>query len=382
MKKNIKMAGVIALGIVASVNIFPKASEIHFGKNSTFSTVELSNVKALSSGQSTAEVQDKTSKNVSDASKVDKVVATDVAVENRAVNTTTNNETRVSTTAKSSSSGVGGAVSSQSSSKPAPTTEEPAKAQVTSANVESAPATSVPEMDDKNKNNGSINIKYTNNTGKKMKVSIKKDCSNAYFDFKGNGTFESFPLQYGSGQYTVGLFLNDNGTKYTSVKTWTIQVNIGNANSVYLNSNQIVNFAGAPNAVSKAKSLVSGMTSDEDKIKAIYKFVVYNINYNSNKVDSVSSGYIPNIDSTYGSQSGICYDFSAIFAGMLRSVGVPTKLVMGTSSNVSGYHAWNEVYINGKWNIIDTSYDSQARKANIAFTMFKSAGSYSESKEY
>ncbi|MFA9396883.1 MAG: transglutaminase-like domain-containing protein [Clostridiaceae bacterium] len=259
--------------------------------------------------------------------------------------------------------------------------EESKEQTVTKATETLAPVAD-PELDDSNKNNGSISVKYSNNTSKKMKIAITKDGSSKYYDFSGNGSYESFSLQGGSGQYTITLFLNDSGTKYTSLKTWTVQASIGSSNSVYLNSNQIVNYASAPNAVSKANALVCGITSDESKVNAIYNFVVNNIYYDAAKATSVGSGYIPNIDSTYSSKSGICYDFSAIFAGMLRSVGVPTKLVMGTSSNVSGYHAWNEVYINGTWKVVDTSYDSQAKAANVSYSMIKSASSYSKTKEY
>ena len=43
---------------------------------------------------------------------------------------------------------------------------------------------------------------------------------------------------------------------------------------------------------------------------------------------------------------------------MLRSQGIPTKLVKGYSDNVDGYHAWNEVYINEEWITIDTTLDA------------------------
>ena len=63
----------------------------------------------------------------------------------------------------------------------------------------------------------------------------------------------------------------------------------------------------------------------------------------------------------------------SLFAAMLRSVGVPTKLIKGESSNVEGYHAWNEVYINGKWRIVDTSYDSQLKAGGYSISKYKSS---------
>ena len=42
---------------------------------------------------------------------------------------------------------------------------------------------------------------------------------------------------------------------------------------------------------------------------------------------------------------------SAMAAAMLRSQGVPTKLVIGYADQT--YHAWNEVYLDGGWQRCD-----------------------------
>jgi transglutaminase/protease-like cytokinesis protein 3 len=43
---------------------------------------------------------------------------------------------------------------------------------------------------------------------------------------------------------------------------------------------------------------------------------------------------------------------------MLRSQGIPTKLIKGYTDKVDGYHAWNEVLIDRQWVVIDTTYDA------------------------
>ncbi|MNV81246.1 hypothetical protein D3C71_1748990 [compost metagenome] len=67
---------------------------------------------------------------------------------------------------------------------------------------------------------------------------------------------------------------------------------------------------------------------------------------------------------------------------MLRSLNIPTKLVMGNSTYVNKYHAWNEVYLNGKWNIIDTTVDSGLKKINKKFDMIKKSSDYVKLFEY
>jgi len=135
-------------------------------------------------------------------------------------------------------------------------------------------------------------------------------------------------------------------------------------------------------AIKKAKDLTSGVSSHEAKLKKIYNYVVSNIRYDYDKLANLPSTYVPVIDNTYKSKSGICYDFASLTAAMLRSVGVPTKLVMGYADGVEGYHSWNEVYVGGKWVLIDTSYDSQMRENGASYSMSKSKSKYQSTKVY
>lgn len=243
-------------------------------------------------------------------------------------------------------------------------------------------AITTPEIDESQCSKGIIRVRYTNDSGKRMKIAVIKGGSKTYFNFAGNGSYESFPLQGGSGSYRITLYRNISGTSYEVFKSFDINVQISSEYAVYLSSNQMVNWANSSKAIGLARQLTSGLGSDEQKAKAIYSYVVKNIKYDINKLSTVSSGYIPNIDSVLNSRSGICFDFAAVYAGMLRSVGIPAKLVMGTSSRVNGYHSWNEVYINGRWVIVDTSYDSQARQAGSSYSMYKSSGDYNKTKQY
>jgi hypothetical protein len=56
---------------------------------------------------------------------------------------------------------------------------------------------------------------------------------------------------------------------------------------------------------------------------------------------------------------------------------------MGYTSNVNGYHAWNEVYMESskKWIVVDSTYDSQV-KGKVKVTMEKQASLYQVSKVY
>lgn len=54
------------------------------------------------------------------------------------------------------------------------------------------------------------------------------------------------------------------------------------------------------------------------------------------------------MDSILASKKGICFDYSALMAAMLRAQNVPAKLVVGSADAVAATHSWNEVYLQGK----------------------------------
>lgn len=109
-------------------------------------------------------------------------------------------------------------------------------------------------------------------------------------------------------------------------------------------------------------------------MKAVYDFVVNNITYDKQLAATVQSGYLPVLDSVLASKKGICFDYAALMTGMLRSQGVPCKLVVGYAG--TAYHAWISVWsdetgwINGaiyfdgtSWQRMDPTFASSGRQS-------------------
>jgi transglutaminase/protease-like cytokinesis protein 3 len=67
---------------------------------------------------------------------------------------------------------------------------------------------------------------------------------------------------------------------------------------------------------------------------------------------------------------------------MLRSVGVPSKLVEGQSTYTSVYHAWNQIYVDEKWVTVDTTVDAQLAPRGIAYSIEKLDKDYSVVKAF
>lgn len=226
--------------------------------------------------------------------------------------------------------------------------------------------------------NGVIGVQYKSASGKGLKLVVAKDGTSYTYDLNNAGHEEFFPLQSGSGAYKVTVLENTSGNKYRSIYSQTVSLKLKDASLVYLNSVQNVNWTEAEKTVAKALELTGSLKTDKAKVQAIYDYVIKTVKYDNELAKTVKAGYIPDIDAVLASRKGICYDYASLFAAMARSVGIPAKLLMGQADDVEQYHAWNEVYLDGKWITVDTTVD--AVKGNGSFA--KDAAKYAAAKIY
>ena len=231
---------------------------------------------------------------------------------------------------------------------------------------------------------GIIALAYDAQTDSKLKVMVEKGDKKVTYNLKNDGTSEKFPLQFGDGEYKVSILENVVDNQYKYVSTENIKLDLPDEKQMYLASVQNINWNANMAAIIKAKELTKGLKSDSQKIKAIYDYLVSNVKYDYDKLTKLPNDYLPNIDNTIASGKGICYDYASTYAAMLRSLGIPAKLVKGYSTYVNGYHAWNEVYSSetGRWIVTDTTYDAQMKLAKSKYSMEKNADKYTKVFEY
>ncbi|MGN9165779.1 transglutaminase-like domain-containing protein [Tissierellaceae bacterium HCP3S3_D8] len=219
----------------------------------------------------------------------------------------------------------------------------------------------------------------SSNYGENMRVLVEKDASQYFYIL--NNKVEVLPLQLGEGDYSIKILENIEGNRYRVVSKKTIFVPEFNQNESFLVSAQPVYWREGQ-ATKLAMDLTREDVKTKQKVNSIYNYIIKNIAYDYNKAAALTDDYVPNIEETLNIKSGICYDYAALMAGMLRSLGIPTKLVKGYKNDLEIYHAWNEVLIEDKWVIIDTTYDAAFVKANIATSMIKPNSEYNKVREY
>lgn len=179
----------------------------------------------------------------------------------------------------------------------------------------------------------------------RLKVQIIKDDVKYNYDLNNDGTFEAYPLQLGDGSYTVRITQNKEGNSYFELFSAVIDVKLDSEFSPFLCPNQYVNYNGQSDAVKKSMDLCYYAESDIEKLAVVYQWIIEHVDYDMQKAETVQSGYLPVVDEILTEKKGICFDYAALLATMLRAQGIPTKLVVGTVSEDDLNHAWNEVYL-------------------------------------
>ena len=231
-------------------------------------------------------------------------------------------------------------------------------------------------IDYSNAKDGYVMVRYAQRTSKPLRVLIKGPSGVSYtYTLKSNGDYEVFPFSDGNGGYTVGVYEQVQGTKYAVANSATVKVALTDEFSPFIRPNQYVNYDKDKQTVRKAAELAGGSAGLIDKISAIYNYVVNNLTYDKELAMTVQSGYIPNVDAVLAKGKGICFDYSAVMAAMLRSLGIPCKMAVGYAGNV--YHAWinaysretgwiNQViYFDGSsWKLMDPTFASSAKQSS------------------
>lgn len=198
-------------------------------------------------------------------------------------------------------------------------------------------------IDASNTDQGYVMVQYTG-TNPKVKLQIVTPEEDTYtYLLSQEQIYEAFPLSGGDGPYSFTVLENVEGDMYSIAFTQDLDVRITNEFLPFLYPNQYVTFTADSEAVAKGEELVKGTHSDLEAITNIYHFVTQTIVYDTEKASSVSYGYLPDIDETLRTQKGICFDYAALTAAMLRSQNIPTRLEVGYAGEA--YHAWISSYI-------------------------------------
>ena len=188
---------------------------------------------------------------------------------------------------------------------------------------------------------GYIMARYTGQTDKRLKFRVIGPATTYTYNLPLD-QWTVFPLSDGDGSYQAALYINTYDSKYALVMTAQFAVNLKDEFAPFLRPNQYVDYGQAKNTVQRGAELCAGLEHPLEKVAAVYDFVVNTLAYDQERAATVKSGYLPVLDDVLAEGKGICFDYAALMAAMLRSQEVPCKLVVGYAGQT--YHAWISVW--------------------------------------
>ena len=202
-------------------------------------------------------------------------------------------------------------------------------------------------IDYSNAADGYVMVKWLVATKWQLRVQVTGPSGIVYtYIIHPDESFNVLPLSDGNGSYQVQVYEQNESGRYSLIISLNTNVTLKDEFAPFLRPNQYVNFNETSNVVIKAAELVTANSSLTEKIAAVYTYVIRNFTYDTEFAELVSSGgvsgYIPDLDEVFARRKGICFDYAAVMTAMLRSQGIPTKMVFGYADDI--YHAWINVY--------------------------------------
>ena len=215
------------------------------------------------------------------------------------------------------------------------------------------------------------------NSDSKLKLQVLKDGDTFTYDIT-SGRPQIFPLQSGDGNYSIRVMENVSDDNYYELYSTNASVSLSNSNAPFLRPNIYADFSKSSKCVQEASKMAGSSGSESDFVNRVYEYVCDEIKYDYDKAENVTSGYVPDPDQILESGKGICFDYACVGASMLRSQGIPTKIIFGYVEPDDLYHAWNMFYTEadgwttvefsvtpGEWSRVDLTFSANGQDSDF-----------------
>ena len=115
--------------------------------------------------------------------------------------------------------------------------------------------------------------------------------------------------------------------------------------------------------------LTEGLASDEEKVRAIYRWMTEHIQYDLNGFRTSDYGDLTP-DGVLKRRSAVCEGYSGLFESLVKAAGFEVAVVSGFAKGLgfsagdavpAGFnHAWNAVKVRGEWKLLDCTWGAGA----------------------
>jgi hypothetical protein len=115
-----------------------------------------------------------------------------------------------------------------------------------------------------------------------------------------------------------------------------------------------------------AQKITLGIAKDFDRVAAVHDWITNHIAYDLELYQDILDKRSNTFDragaiEALTARKSVCYGYSALAAALLRSLGIATRIILGEARSenlLNGPHSWNEVFVGGRWLVMDTTWDA------------------------
>ena len=218
-----------------------------------------------------------------------------------------------------------------------------------------------------------------------MKIKIVSESGKErLYNMPNTGEVAYYPLSDGDGLYRIQLLqravTGENSEIYEHVMQKSCEAHLLDEFQPYLRPSTYVWFTGYSDCVNAAATLCTGQSNDDRKIELVKNYVSEKLIYSEELAAGETQSYIRDPDAILARGGGICLDYAVLTAAMLRSQGIPTKVVYGSVAGAEGsLHAWNMVYTSSRgWFRVDVTYADKG----VSNSFISDDANYSDSGWY
>ncbi len=120
-----------------------------------------------------------------------------------------------------------------------------------------------------------------------------------------------------------------------------------------------------------AENAVAGLETDYEKARAIHKYVATTIYYDMDYAQDITDTTPKSAEEVYDKGYAVCEGYSNLTVALLNALDIPAVVVKGFSNVLDEYvydweevknkpsnHEWVEAFVDGRWIIMDPTWDS------------------------
>jgi hypothetical protein len=141
-------------------------------------------------------------------------------------------------------------------------------------------------IDYSNYADGYVMVKYIVDTTVRLKVQVQGPSTTYTYNISPH-EWNVFPLSDGNGAYTIKVFKNTSGNRYSVALSLKFDAKLSDEFAPFLRPNQYVNYENAVNSMNKAAEIVAGKSDTLEKVAAIYNYIIKNISYDYEKAETI-----------------------------------------------------------------------------------------------